>query len=100
MKKLTLSRIKVKNRAYHRFLKTKDQHNYQMYAKYRNQSKNACTKAVTDYVKSLSREVKSNRYTKNKLNFKNAIPDLVDNCKMLSDDKILSVFFESAFTEE
>ena len=36
MKKLTLSKIKMKNRAYHRFLKTKDQHDYQMYAKYRN----------------------------------------------------------------
>ena len=38
----------------------KDQHDYQMYAKYRNQSKNACRKAGTDYEKSLSREVKSN----------------------------------------
>ena len=81
----------MKNRAYHRSLKTKDQHDYQMYAKYRSQSKNACRKAVTDYEKSLSREVKSNpkaffRYAKNKLNFKNAIPDLVDNGKILSDD--------------
>ena len=50
----------MKNRAYYRSLKTKDQHDYQMYAKYRNQSKNACRKAVTDYDKSLSREVKSN----------------------------------------
>ena len=36
MNKLTLSKTKMKNRAYHRFLKTKDQHNYEMYAKYRN----------------------------------------------------------------
>ena len=96
----------MKNRAYHRFLKTKDQHDYQMYAKYRNQSKNACRKAVTDYEKSLSREVKSNpkaffRYAKNKLNFKNAIPDLVDNGKILSDDTSKAkVFFTSIFTEE
>ena len=39
---------------------TKDQQDYQMYTKYRNQSKNACSKAVADYEKSLVREVKSN----------------------------------------
>ena len=102
--KLTLSKIKMKNRAYHWLLKTKDQYDYQMYAKYRNQSKKACRKAVTDYEKSLSREVKSNpkaffRYAKNKLNFKNAIPDLVDNGKILSDDtskaKVFNMFFIS-----
>ena len=107
--KLTLSKIKMKNRAYHRFLKTKDQHDCQMYAKYRSQSKNACRNAVTDYEKSLSREVKSNpkaffRYAKNKLNFKNAIPDLVDNGKILSDDtskaRVFNMFFKSVFTEK
>ena len=51
----------MKNRAYHWFLKTKDQHDYQMYVKYRNQSRKACGKAITDYEKSLSREVKSNQ---------------------------------------
>ena len=30
MNKLTLLKIKMKNRAYHRFLKTKDQHDYQI----------------------------------------------------------------------
>ena len=41
---------------------------------------------------------------KNKLNFKNAIPDLVDNGKILSDDtskaKAFNMFFKSVFTEE
>ena len=91
MNKLTLLKIKMKKRTYHRLLKTKDQHDYQMYAKYRNQSKNACRKAVTHYERSLSREVKSKpkaffRYAKNKLNFKNAIPCLVDIGKILRDD--------------
>ena len=90
-------------------MKLKDQYDYQMYAKYRNQSKNACRKAVTDYEKSLSKEVKSNpkaffRYANNKLNFKNAIPDLLDNGKILSDDtikaKVFNMFFKSVFTEE
>ena len=40
----------------------------------------------------------------NKLNFKNAISDLVDNGKILSDDnsraKALNMFFKSVFTDE
>ena len=109
MNKLTLSKIKIKNRAYHRFLKTKDQHDYQIDTKYRNQSKIACRKATRDYKKSLSKEVKSNpkaffRYAKNRLNFKNAIPDLVDNGKILGDDngkaKAFNIFFKSVFKEE
>ena len=44
------------------------------------------------------------RYTKNKLNFKNAILDLVDNGKILSDDngkaKAFNTFFKSAFKEK
>ena len=46
MNKLTLSKIKMKNRPYHRLLKTKDQHDYQMYAKYRNQSKTLAEKQL------------------------------------------------------
>ena len=74
-----------------------------------NQLKNTCKEAVTYYEKSLSREVKSNPkaffiYAKNKLNFKNSIPDLVDNGKILSDDtskaKVFNMFFKSAFIEE
>ena len=44
------------------------------------------------------------RYAKYKLNFKNAIPDLVHNDKILSDDtskaKAFNMFFKSVFTEE
>ena len=80
-----------------------------MYAKHRNQAKNSGRKAVTDYEKPLSRKVKSNpkvffRYAKSKLNFKNAIPDLVDNGLILSDDnckaKAFNMFLKSVFTEE
>ena len=51
-----------------------EEYNYQMYAKYRNQAKNSGRKALTDYEKPLSREMKSNpkvffRYAKGKLNF-------------------------------
>ena len=37
----------------------KDQYNFQIQAKYRNQSKNTCRKAVENYEKSLSKDVKS-----------------------------------------
>ena len=44
------------------------------------------------------------RYAKYKLNFKNAIPDLVHNDKILSDDtskaKAFNMFFKSVFTKE
>ena len=44
------------------------------------------------------------RYAKNRLNFKNAIPYLVDNGKTLSDDngkaKGFNMFFKSNFAEE
>ena len=55
MNKLTLSKIKMKNRPYHRLLKTKDQHDYQMYAKYRNQSKTLAEKQL-QIIKNLCRE--------------------------------------------
>ena len=62
-----------------------------MFGKYRNQSKKACRKAVTDYEKALLRKVKSNpkaffRYSKNKLNFKNVVPDLIENGKTKNDN--------------
>ena len=80
-----------------------------MYAKYRNQSKNACRKAVTDYEKSLLKEMKSSpkaffRYAKNKVSLKNAIPGLVDNDKTLKNDtcktKAFYIFFKRVFTED
>ena len=104
MNKETLSKIKMKCKAYYRYLKTKNRHDYQMYAKYRKQSKNGCRKAVADYQKFLSRKVKSNlkvfvRYAKNNLSFKTLIPDLADNGKIISDDtgkaKTFSMFFKS-----
>ena len=89
-------------------MKTKDKHDYQMYEKYRNQLKNACQKAVADYEKFLSRDVKSNlkvffRYAKNK--FKNAIPDLFqinaisDNGKIISDDNGKAKAFKICFSK-
>ena len=80
-----------------------------MFGKYRNQSKKACRKAVTDYEKALLRKVKSNpkaffRYAKNKLNFKNVVPDLIENGKTKNDDsgkaKAFNVFFKRVFTKE
>ena len=77
-----------------------------MYTKYRIQLKNACSEAATDYEESLSKEAKSNpkaffSYAKNKLNFKNVIPYLVDNGKILSGNngkaKAFNIFFQKYF---
>ena len=96
------SKVKAFNMSFKRVFA--EEYNYQMYAKHRNQAKKSGRKAVTDYEKPLSREVKSNpkvffRYAKSKLNFKNVIPDLVDNGKILSDDNckanVFNMFFKS-----
>ena len=90
-------------------LENERQHDYQMHAKYRNKSKNACRKAVLDCQKSSSIEVKCSpkaffRYIKYKLNFKNAISDLVDSHKVASDDndkaKEINMFFKSVFRKK
>ena len=60
MTKDILSKLKLKNRSYHRYLKTDDQQDSKTYAKHKNQSKRACRKAIAEYEKSFSGEVKTN----------------------------------------
>ena len=81
MSKDTLFKLKLKNRSYHRYLRTNDQQDYKTYAKYRNQSKRACRKSIAKCEKCLSREVKTNpktffKYTSSKLNYSRTISDL------------------------
>lgn len=96
----------MKSRVYRLYIKIKGEQDYQMYGKYRNQSKNASQKAVAGYQKSLSRDVKSNarvffRYTKSKLNFKNAIPGSADSGRIISGDndkgKHVEYVFQKSF---
>ena len=60
MNSQAFSKVQLKNRAYHQYLRTKDHNDYNIYIKYRNQAKRRCRKPVSDYEHSLSKEVKSN----------------------------------------
>ena len=103
------SKVQLKNRAYHQYLRTKDHNDYNIYVKYRNQAKRACRKAVSDYEHSLSKEVKSNpkaffAYAKSKLKYASSIPDLKDGSKIITSDEgkatLFNSFFKSVFTKE
>ena len=105
-----LSKLKFKNRSYHCNLRTNDQQDYKTYAKYRNQSKQACRKAIAEYEKSLSREVKTNpkaffKSASSKLYYySQTIPDLKDGNKTIIDNcekaRTFNMFFASVFTKE
>ena len=72
MNSQVFSKVQLKNRAYHQYLRTKDHNDYNIYIKYRNQAKRRCRKPVSDYEHSLSKEVKSNPkafFTKEKIHY-------------------------------
>ena len=103
------SKVQLKNRAYHQYLRTKDHNDYNIYVKYRNQAKRRCRKPVSDYEHSLSKEVKSNpkaffAYAKSKLKYASSIPDLKDGSKIITSDEgkatLFNSFFKSVFTKE
>ena len=109
MNSQAFSKVQLKNRAYHQYLRTKDHNDYNIYVKYRNQAKRACRKAVSDYEYSLSKEVKSNpkaffAYAKSKLKYASSIPDLKDGSKIITSDEgkatLFNSFFKSVFTKE
>ena len=49
MNSQAFSKVHLRNRVYHQYLRTKDHNDYNIYVKYRNQAKRACRKAVSDY---------------------------------------------------
>ena len=109
MNSQALSKVQLKNRAYHQYLRTKDHNDYNIYVKYRNQAKRTCRKAVSDYEHSLSKEVKSNpkaffAYAKSKLKYASSIPDLKEGSKIITSDEgkatLFNSFFKSVFTKE
>ena len=96
------SKVELKNRAYHQYLHIKDHSDYNIYIKYRNQTKKACLKAVLDYEYSLSKEVKSNPkafflYAKSKRKFASSKPDLKDGSKFITSDEGKATIFNSIF---
>ena len=92
------SKVHLRNREYHQYLRTKDHNDYNIYVKYRNQAKRACHKAVSDYEHSWSKEVKSNpkaffAYAKSKLKYASSIPGLKDGSKMITSDEGKATLF-------
>ena len=109
MKSQAFSKVQLKNRAYHQYLRMKDHNDYNIYVKYRNQAKRAFRKAVSDHEHSLSKEVKSNpkaffAYAKSKLKYPSSIRDLKDGSKIITSDEgkatLFNSFFKSVFTKE
>ena len=102
------SKVQLKNRAYHQYLRTKDHNDYNIYVKYRNQAKRRCRKPVSDYEHSLSKEVKSNpkaffAYAKSKLKYASSIPDLREQnfrIRRRQSYHTLNSLFKSVFTKE
>ena len=91
MNKDALSKLKLKNKLSHRYLRTNNPQDYETYAKCRNQSKQTCRKFKVEYEKSLSREVKTNpeaffKYASSKLNYSRTIPNLKDGNKTISQN--------------
>ena len=97
MNKNAISKLKLKNRSYHCHLKKNHQQDYKTYAKYRNELKGACKKAIAEYELSL-------KYASTKLNYSRIIPDPTDGNDTISDNcekaKTFNMFFASVFTKE
>ena len=105
-----LTKVKKKNAAYSRYLKTAEGKDYVIYARARNQAKWEIRKAKRDYEKKLARESKSNpkaffKYANSKLKTRCAVPNLMQSNGTLTDndnDKAeeLNNYFKSVFTNE
>ena len=109
MNSKVFSKVQLKNRAYHQYLRTKIHNDYNIYVKYRNQVKIAFRKSVSNYEHFLSKKVKSNpkaffAYAKGKLKYASSLPDLKDGSKIITSDEgkatILNSFLKSVFMKE
>ena len=109
MNSQAFSKVQLKNRAYHQYLRTKIHNDYNIYVKYRNQVKIAFRKSVSNYEHFLSKKVKSNpkaffAYAKGKLKYASSLPDLKDGSKIITSDEgkatILNSFLKSVFMKE
>ena len=105
-----MTKVKRKNAAYRRYLKTTDGKDYVTYARARNQAKWEIRRAKRDYEKKLARESKSNpkaffKYANSKLKTRCAVPNLIQSNGTLTDNdrnkaEELNSYFKSVFTNE
>ena len=104
----TSKKIKQKREAYSKYLQTRSQEDYDTYARYRNQVKSSCRKAMREFTKSLATEVKQNpkafySYVRSRTKTKGTIPDLKDDTGTLVNKdeakaEVLNNYFTSVFT--
>ena len=110
MNKTALAKVKRKQKAYQRYLETKEGKDYLKYTQARNQAKSECRKSVKLFEKELAKNIKKNpkafyAYAKSKMKTKEHIPDLkVDNKPDASTSfakaEVLNNYFSSVFTKE
>ena len=108
MNRETQDKINKKKRAYKKYLETRSQEDYKLYARYRNQVKSQCRRAVREFTKSLAIEVKTNpkafySYIRSRTKTKQSIPDLDDSsgnniCNDNEKARVLNDYFSSVFT--
>jgi hypothetical protein len=110
MNQKALEKIREKRRAYRKYMRTRCEEDYKIYAKFRNQVKTSCKQAIRDFEYKVALEAKGNpkafySYMRSKMKTKDRVADLEDNTgQLVCDDKgkahILNQFFTSVFTKD
>jgi hypothetical protein len=103
------AKLKAKKEAYKRYLRTRSDVEYNLYARARNQAKKACRTAVKNFEKDVAKNSKKNPkafflYASSKCKTRDGIADLNVNQRKISSDEgkanVLNQFFSSVFTDE
>ena len=109
MNSAVAKKVRQKHVAWNRYIRTRDASDYRVFAKARNQTRNATRKAVKNFEKTVAAQLKDNpklfwRYVKSKTKTNPGISDLnVDGRLTESDEEkaeVLNQFFTSVFTIE
>ena len=105
-----LTKLKEKQKAFKKYMETKDGDDYRIYSRSRNQAKWQCRKAARDYERNIAKEAKSNpkrfyNYSKKKMKTKSGIADLTEKDGFTASNNrekavVLNDFFSSVFTRE
>ncbi len=109
MNQSALTKVKKKHAAWNRYLRTKDGHDYQMFARARNQAKWECQKARRAFEMNVAKQAKKNpkafwQYVNSKRKYRDNVADLNINGGSATTDQqkayALSDFYKKVFTQE
>ncbi len=109
MNPAALIKVKKKHAAWNRYLRTKDGHDYQIFARARNQAKWECKKARKVFEKQVAKQSKKNpkafwQYVNSKLKYRDNVADLHTSGGIATTDQqkadALSEFYKKVFTRE